>query len=76
MTLEATLLWKLPDRLVAMDKQGYFYTWFVKPTKQLGFSVDEGNMVYVHADEVTRDVYHMTPKNDQEPQEHRVTGGT
>lgn len=46
-----------------MDARGYFYIWFIKPSKQLGFSVEEGCTVYVHADEISRDVYHMTPKN-------------
>lgn len=64
-TVEATLLWKLPDKLVAMDAKGFFYIWFFKPAKQLGFSVEEGCMVYVHADETSRDVYHMAPVNAQ-----------
>ena len=66
-TLEATLVRKLADRFVAMDTRGFLYTWFTKPSKQLGFTVEEGCIVYVHADEVTRDVYSMSPKNDQPP---------
>jgi hypothetical protein len=65
-TVEATLIWKLPDRLVALDAKGYLYTWFTKPTKQLGFSVEEGCMMYVHADEISRDVYQMYPKGASE----------
>ena len=61
-TVEATLLWKHPDRLVAMDSRGYIYIWH-KPSKQLGFLVEEGDVVFVYADEHTKDVFHMTPKN-------------
>jgi len=66
--VEATLIRKLQDRLVALDAQGFLYTWIFKPTKQLGFFVEEGCMVYVHADQITRDVYHMAPKGSISPE--------
>lgn len=75
-TVEATLLWIHPDRLVAMDARGFLYIWFIKPSKQLGFSIKEGCMVYVHADEITRDVYHMAPMNDHTPEGDASVGGT
>jgi hypothetical protein len=73
-TLEATLLWKLSDKLVAMDARGFFYTWFTKSTKQLSFKASEGDIVYVHADEHTRDVFHMTPKSDKDSASSALEG--
>jgi hypothetical protein len=66
-TVEATLLWRLPDRVVAMDAKGYFYTWVIKNPKTNTFKAEEGDMVFVHADELTRDVFYITPKNDRQP---------
>lgn len=66
-TVEATLLWRLSDRLVAMCQSGYLYYWFVKHSKPLGFPVKEGDMVFVTADPETREAYSMAPQNHQAP---------
>lgn len=71
MTVEATLLWKFPDRLAAIDARGNMHTWIFKSAKQLGFDVKEGDLVFVHADEATKEVFYMTPKNN-----HRACGDT
>jgi hypothetical protein len=66
-TLEATLVFKLPDKLVAMCSRGFFYYWFFKPGKSLGFPLKEGDMMFVVADPETRDCYSMAPQNAQAP---------
>jgi hypothetical protein len=78
-TVEATLLWKHPDRLVAADRKGFLYTWVSKAAKQLGNILKEGDLVFVHADEKTKEVFHMAPKNaldaPESTEEDEVTNG-
>lgn len=57
-TVAAILLFKHPNRLVAMCAEGIFYHWQVQPAKQQALAaLKEGDLVFVNYNTVTGDVY-------------------
>jgi hypothetical protein len=56
-TIEATLLWRKADRLVAMSQKGILYTWLIKPAE----GPQEGDLVFVHYDKISGKVYSISP---------------
>jgi hypothetical protein len=63
-TTEATLLWKLPDRIVAMCVSGLTYTWEVKTSGLRGMF--EGVQVFVTFDPDTKRVFSICPVGSQD----------
>lgn len=58
-TVEATVLWSFPDRIVSMCAKGLVYTWITN--KQEDFY--EGDQVFVNFDKVSNTVYSMALAN-------------
>lgn len=59
-TVEATLIMKHPERFVAMCSEGLMHHWMLKPSNHAHSTFSDGDVVFVHFDKVSGEVYSMS----------------